>query len=141
MPAIDLCAKQLISIGPDATLQEAARLMKEHQVGSLVVCEADGEDTPIGFLTDRDIVLYALAEERPLTTSVRDIMTGKVIHVSKDEGIADMVDKMESEGVRRMVVTDEDGAACGVVSADDILQLVAREINCLGRIAQQQSFA
>ncbi len=65
-------------------------------------------------------------------------MSKNVVKVRRSEGIASVVDQMEQEGVRRMVIVDDVGEACGLVSADDIIQLVARELNGLGRLVGQQ---
>ncbi len=139
MPVSDLCSKNLVCIESGETLKHAAQLMKKHHTGGLIVIEANGRKKPIGVLTDRDIVLGVVAENQPLTTKVDEVMSTDIVKVTKEKGIAEVVDEMETHGVRRMIVVDEAGNACGLVSSDDILQLVARELNGLGRIAQRQS--
>lgn len=138
MPISDLCSKNLVFVERGASLQYAARLMKKHHVGGIVVVESNGKNKPVGILTDRDIVLSVVAENLPLSTKVQDVMSRDVVMVTRGNGIADVVDQMESKGVRRMIVVDDVGNACGLVSSDDILQLVAREMNNLGRLVGRQ---
>lgn len=138
MPISDLCTKNLVSVEKGASLQYAAQLMKRHHVGSIVVVESNGKNKPIGMLTDRDIVLGVVAENLPLDTKVQEVMSSNIATVAKGSGIAEVVDQMESKGLRRMIVVDDAGNACGLVSSDDILQLVAREMNGLGRLVERQ---
>jgi predicted transcriptional regulator len=138
MPISDLCSKNVVCVERNASLQYAAQLMKNHHVGGIVVVESSGKHKPIGILTDRDIVLHVVAESRSLSTRVEEIMSKGVIQVKKDDGIASVVERMEREGVRRLVVVDDSGNACGVVSSDDVLQLVAKEMNGLGRLVERQ---
>lgn len=138
MSISDLCSKNLICVERGATLQYAAQLMKQHHVGGVVVVESNGTNKPVGVLTDRDIVLGIVAENLPLSARVQDIMSKNIIKVTKDVGIATVIDQMNHEGVRKMIVVDEVGNACGLVSTDDILQLLARELNSLGRLVEKQ---
>lgn len=138
MPVSDLCSKNLVCVEKGASLQYAAQLMKKHHVGGVVVVESNGKSKPVGMLTDRDIVLGIVAENLPLSTKVQDVMSTDIVKVSKGKGIAEVVDQMESKGVRRVILVDDAGNACGLVSSDDILQLVAREMNGLGRLVTRQ---
>lgn len=138
MPVSDLCSKNIACIEQGSTLQNAAQLMKKNHVGGLIVVESNGKNKPVGIITDRDITLGAVAENLSMNTKVKEVMSKNIFTVPKNEGIAEVVDRMEREGVRRMIVIDNSGNACGLVSSDDILQLVAREINGLGRLVQRQ---
>lgn len=138
MPIADLCSNKLISIDRKATLQQAAQMMKDHHVGGIVVVEANGQGKPVGILTDRDIVLNVVAENLPINTPVQEVMSKNIVKVAKWDGIAEVVEQMESSGVRRMIVVDESGHACGLVSADDILQLVSQELSGLGSLISKQ---
>lgn len=138
MPISDLCSKELVCVESESTILYAAQLMKRHHVGGVVVVELGERKKPTGILTDRDIVLGVVAENLPATTKVKEIMSLGALTVPKGRGIADVVDKMESKGVRRVVVVDGSGVACGMVSLDDILQLVAREVTGLCSIMNRQ---
>ncbi|MFZ3229092.1 MAG: CBS domain-containing protein [Pseudobdellovibrio sp.] len=138
MPIIDLCSRELISVERNASLQFAAQLMKKHHVGGLVVVETNGFSKPVGIITDRDIVLNVVADKLPFDTKVGAIMSNNVVSIQAKTGIAEAVEAMERARVRRMVVVDSLGNACGLVSADDILRLIAKEINGLGNLYQKQ---
>ena len=138
MPISDLCTTDLVCIEKDATLKHASQLMKKHHVGGLVVVEANNKSKPVGILTDRDIVLSVVAENLSPNMKVQDIMTKELVKVHKKEGISKVIEIMEDKAVRRMIVVDEAGNACGLVSSDDILQLVSKELNGLGRLVQKQ---
>lgn len=138
MPISDLCSKELVSMQKGATLQDAARLMKKHHVGGIVVVESQESNKPVGIITDRDIVLHVVADGLPVSTSVQTVMSKDIAKVSAGAGIAEVVDQMEEKAIRRMIVVDKAGMACGLVSSDDILQLVARELNGLGKLVGRQ---
>ena len=105
-------------IDPEATLMEAARMMRDEDIGSIPVVR-DGR--PIGMLTDRDMVIRALAEGRDCrTTQVRDIMTGEVTCCREDERLEDAAEIMEHRQIRRLLVLDGDDRLCGIVSLGDL---------------------
>jgi CBS domain-containing protein len=106
------------TIEPNATLQLAAGRMKDIQVGFLMVYE-EGSGL-LGVITDRDIVVRAIAEGAPPTTSVRDVMTLQAVWCYEDAALSEAVALMELRGVRRLVVLDEKLRLAGVLSVDDV---------------------
>ena len=107
----------LRTVGPDATLTEAAREMRDGDVGPVLIL--DGDD-PFGILTDRDIVVRAIAEGGASdTTKVRDIATRGVIGVEADQEIDAAVELMRENDIRRLLVT-EGGRPIGIVSIGDL---------------------
>lgn len=124
----DLMTSEVISIGPEADLVEAARLMRKHHVGFLVVIEAGrrGSGTLAGVLTDRDIVVQTLARDVDAhAVTVRDIMTTEVLTGKEDEDVATLLTHMRRAGIHRVPVIDGACVVRGVVSIDDILRYVA----------------
>lgn len=106
------------SIGPDATLAEAARLMADHDIGVLPVVTSK---EPLGMLTDRDIVVRAIAEGRdPAHTQVRDVMTLGVATVADYQNAEDAARLMSEQQVRRVLVVDRDNCCVGIVSLGDL---------------------
>lgn len=129
----EICTREVVYIGRNESAAEAARLMRRHHVGSLVVLdppEAGGK--PAGVVTDRDvtvgIVALGLDAER---TPVEGLMRPAVSCIREDEGLGRAVALMRSQGVRRLPVVDAQGVLVGIVSADDLLELVAEEISGL----------
>lgn len=104
---------------PDATLEEAARKMRELDVGSLPVCADDGRLA--GILTDRDITIRGVATGKdPRTACVCDVMTPGIVHCFEDQDVQDVAQLMEERQIRRLVVLDHDNRTVGIVSLGDL---------------------
>jgi CBS domain-containing protein len=106
------------TIGPDETLEAAARAMKQLDVGALLV---RGDEGVVGILTDRDIVVRAVAEGRsPAEATVRGAMTPQVIECSEDDDLERAATRMAQGAVRRLAVVDASRELVGVLSIDDV---------------------
>lgn len=117
------CNRDPVTITRDAEIREAARRMRTHHVGALVVAE---EGRPVGIVTDRDLVVEVLAQEVPDDTlTVGDVMTREVGTVGEREGLSEALVRMGELGVRRLPVVDDEGCLIGLVSLDDILECYA----------------
>jgi len=117
----DLMKPNVQSIGGGETVHRAAELMMLANVGFLPVC--DGERRVIGTITDRDIVLRAVAKDRsPETCRVEEVMTSPVIACRSDDELTWAEQLMIQHQVSRMVITDQDGALRGVISLSDIAE-------------------
>ena len=126
--------KNITYCEPETKIAEVARIMKEDDVGTVLVLEAG---VPKGIITDRDIVLRSVAEHLDSkTTPVERIMTRGVETVTSDQGIYDVAHKMKSASVRRIVVVDGSGNALGVLSFDDVFDLLTEELNDLREAVQ-----
>ena len=122
----EMCSKPVVTVSPQATITEAARLMRQHHVGALVVVN---DDAPRGMLTDRDITLRIVAEGRdPAKVRVADVMHGNVATLTEDQGIYDAAKLFSARGVRRLPVVDRRGTAIGILALDDLLMLLGREM-------------
>jgi CBS domain-containing protein len=119
--------RDIVTIGPDATLREAAVTLRDRGIGCLVVVDADG--VAVGILTDRDLCLRAVAWERdPSTTRVREVMTEDVRGVDRDAPQAEWPAPMRRLGVRRVPLFDEERRPCALYSADDWLRWLSLRI-------------
>ena len=136
MTAGAICVRDVVIAGPAMPLQEAACLMRDYHVGSLVVAEEiDGKTTPVGILTDRDLVVEVLAKGLDAEqVTVGDVMSDHLMLVVENESLWDVIQRMRSEGVRRVPVVDGKGALVGILSVDDMLQLLGDELSALGRL-------
>jgi CBS domain-containing protein len=138
----EFCTREVIIIRKDGTVIEAARLMRDHHVGDLVVVEErEGQRIPIGILTDRDIVVEVVAKEANYLPSlvVGDVMSMELMTVAEHESLADALKGMCSRGVRRIPVVNKDGALEGILSLDDMLEQLCEELTDITRlIAWQQ---
>ena len=107
-------------IDPESTLREAAKKMQEFDCGSLVVGR---DEKPEGMLTDRDIVIWGLAQDHnPDQTRVSDIMTTDVITCYEDQTVEQAADIMSEGDVRRLVTLSRDNKVVGVLSIADIIK-------------------
>ena len=133
MPIGEICTRDVVCAKRDTTVKTAARLMREHHVGSIVVVEEpEDKRIPTGIVTDRDIVVAVVALGLdPEVIQIGDIMGANLVSVKEDWGIAEVVELFQLKGVRRLVVTDSDGYLVGIVAADDVLSLLAEEMSAL----------
>jgi len=130
-----LCNRAVVTIHRQATVEDAARLMRSNHIGDVVVVDAADTNVPVGILTDRDIVVEVIAPGRAAAqTSVGSIMTSPVLTLREDDGLMQALDKMSQRGVRRAPVVDRDGRLRGLISVDDLVRLLARELAKVGAL-------
>jgi len=137
MPVGEICVRDVVIAGPETTAREAAQLMAKHHVGNLVVVreEVGGRVTPVGIVTDRDIVRNVVAEELdPAAFVLSDLVYRDLVTVREDQGVFECMQQMRINGIRRMPVVDADGGLVGIVSLDDLVQLLAEEMSELGKL-------
>lgn len=133
MNVSEIMSKHVICVNQDEPVSAAARLLKRHNLGSLPVCDPDGQLR--GMITDRDIVLRCIAgESDPNLTKIYEIMSRSVAFATPDESIEQAASKMSSEQVRRLPVV-ENGVPIGMVSVCDML----RSQRCEAEAAQALS--
>jgi CBS domain-containing protein len=132
----EICNRDVVVVEKNATVQEAARLMRQYHVGDLVVtAERDGVRVPVGLITDRDIVLEVLGEGVEINAvSVGDIMSDKLITTHEEDELWDSLQRMRIAGVRRLPVVDERGGLQGIVTLDDVIELLADELAQVAKV-------
>ena len=126
MQVASLFAKPVVTVGPRAPIRTAAGLMREHNVGALVVATGD---RPVGIITDRDIALALCERGFSTDESVQRVMSCPVETLRAEDGIYDAAHRMMELGVRRLPVVDEAGRMVGLVSLDDLLLMLSRALN------------
>ena len=116
----EIMSQRLQRVQGDASVAGAASLMDRHDIGCLAVAK-DKEEQIIGTLTDRDIVIRAIAAEKdPKTTSVSEIMTANPVFCQADESVEQVAQRMKAGKIRRIIVKDESGQPVGMVSLGDL---------------------
>lgn len=114
----DIMSQTVIKIHPQESVAVAARLLANHNIGVLPVCDRDGK--LCGVVTDRDLVTRCIASNRsPLETRVQDIMTGRLVTASPNMDVAVAAYLMGREQIRRLPILDN-GQLCGMVSVGDL---------------------
>ena len=113
-------------VGEHDTLDAAARIMRELDVGALPVCGDD--DRLHGIVTDRDIVVKCLATGGdPAVMTAGELAQGRLFTASADAGIGEVLDSMERHQVRRMPVLDQDKRLVGMISEADVARNLPEE--------------
>jgi CBS domain-containing protein len=139
MPIGDICVREVVTATRDTTIQQAAQLMRENHVGDLLVVETNGKRRPIGIVTDRDIVVAVVAPNLdPAALSLGEIMGPELETAPEDQGVFETIHQMRTAGVRRIPVVTEDGSLAGIVSIDDLVQLLAEEMTELAKLISRE---
>jgi CBS domain-containing protein len=130
MSAGEYCNREVVVVLKSEPVSEAISLMRSHHVGDVVVVETTATGAkPVGILTDRDIVLEILAEGVDLgTVSIGDVMSYELVTVTEDTKLIDTIKLMRDKGVRRIPVVNQQGELEGLLSVDDILELLAEQL-------------
>jgi CBS domain-containing protein len=119
MKVEEVMTPDVVMVGPNATLAEAAQLMRREDIGPLPVCE---HGQVFGMLTDRDIAIRAVAEGRdPEATLVRDVMTADLVCCFADDEVREAARLMQETQLRRLLVIDDQRHLVGIVSLADIV--------------------
>lgn len=136
----EICSRVVLIARRETPVSEAARLMRQHHVGALVIVDQSDGARPVGVVTDRDMVVEVLAENvAPGKLTVGDIMSADIVNVGAQDGVFETIGLMQGKGVRRVVVTDDAGQLIGIVSLDDLLEVLAEELIGLAKtIAGEQ---
>ncbi len=129
MPIADLIQREVHCLPPDATCQEAAKLMQSEDIGSVVIV---ADEQPVGIITDRDLVTRVLASGCAVDkTLIGDVMSCEPIFLEGDRSIERAIHTMEEYGIRRLIVVDDEGLLEGLISFDDLFQMLALQLRAL----------
>jgi CBS domain-containing protein len=139
MTAGDVCNRHVVITTADMRVVEAADLMKAHHVGDLVVVrQPDGERVPIGILTDRDIALSVGRLVRHPELKVLDVMSANLVTSGEGENLYDVLKRMQSHGIRRLPIVNERGGLEGIVTFDDVIELLSEELTDLAKLVVRE---
>jgi CBS domain-containing protein len=136
----EICSRDVVIARREESVREAAELMRRHHVGDIVVVEErSGSRVPVGIVTDRDIVVAIVAKGLdPEKLTLGDIVARELTVAQDTLGVAETVELMRSRGIRRVPIIDASGALVGIVSGDDILDLMAEELTALARMVSRE---
>ncbi len=135
----DFCNTEVVVVGRSTGVLEAARLMRAHHVGDLVVVEnVEVRKGPVGIVTDRDLVLEVMAQDvNPEVITVGDVMSQTLHSIHDTADLLDTLELMASEGVRRLPIVNASGELEGILTMDDLLWVMAEQmrglVNVIGR--------
>jgi CBS domain-containing protein len=140
MPISEICNREVVIVQRNNTILEAAQLMRQHHVGDVVVVEErGGVKVPVGIVTDRDLVVEIMAPAIDQTViTVGDIMVTELATVKENAGLSETIEYMRAKGVRRVPVVDKGGGLVGILTLDDLLELLAEELLALARLVRHE---
>ena len=136
----EICTPDVVYCSADSTALAAARLMRERHVGDVVVVdEPNGDQVPLGVVTDRDLVVEVIAREQdPAKVTVREIMRTPVVVAQATEEVSQAVERMKVHGVRRIPVMGDSQRLVGILCLDDLLKQIAAEAGTLVDIVSRE---
>jgi len=133
------CKRKTFTISEDASLIDAANLMEHNNIGFLVVKD-DSDNIPIGTITDRDIVTKVISKRLdPESIKVGDVMSGDLLILNNEDSIKETIELMRTKGVRRAPIIENE-EIIGLVSIDDLIIILAEELNGLGELIKKQIY-
>ena len=132
------CSREVVVASKDSTIIDVARLMRQHHVGDVVIVDSNGngdQPKPIGIITDRDIVVELIACEVSLdAVSVGDAMSFELITARELDSIWETLHRLGTKGVRRIPVVNDEGGLEGILTVDDLLEMLAEELILLAKV-------
>jgi len=138
MGVVKCCREQVVAVSLDTPALDVAKTMGERSVGSVVVIS--GDNKPRGILTDRDLAVRVMAQEKnPGEVRAEEIMTRDVVTFQDSMGIYEAIQKMTDAGIRRMPIVDDTGKLIGIVTMDDIIRMLGEEMAAIAKNIEKQS--
>ena len=135
MPIDNLARSDVVTASIDESVHELAAMMHDEDVGSIVITDNE----PVGIVTDRDLTMQVLGEQAdPDELMAEDVMSDGLQTIEHDAGFYEATELMSEHGIRRLPVTDADGALHGIITADDLNELLAEEHQALAKVIQAQ---
>ena len=117
----DIMTKDVVTVSPEATIQEVAQLMKEADIGPILIVDNEQSRTLVGIMTDRDIVLKVIADgQDPKTTPVGEAMSKKLVTVRPEDDVDVAMKAMAQFQLRRIPVVGENMTLLGIISQADV---------------------
>jgi len=137
----EVCNREVIVVQRDEAIMDAVQLMRQYHVGDVVIVEErQGERLPVGILTDRDIVVELLAQQVDLdAVSVGDAMSYELLTLNEEAELLDALKQMRARGVRRAPVVSSRGALIGIITLDDLLELLMEQVaDLVGLVSRER---
>jgi CBS domain-containing protein len=140
IPVGKICECEVIVVSPDTSIQEAARLMKDNNVGALVVVKDQKNKSFVcGMLTDRDIVTRLLTDNAEVAKiKVKDAMTKEVETIYEDQTVKSAINLMQEKSVRRVPIIDHEEKLCGIAVIDDLILLISDQLQGVAELIRRQ---
>jgi CBS domain-containing protein len=132
--------KNVVTVPENATMLEAAKAMRDHHVGSVIVVDQKaGRKIPLGIITDRDIVVSTSAFGIPPNSIyVKDVMSSTLVTAKKSDSLNHVLNLMKEHGVKRIPLTDSEGVLMGIVSTHELMAVLSDELSEVVKVTERQ---
>lgn len=132
----EICIREVVIARATDSIYKAAQLMRDYSVRTVIITE---NRHPIGILTDRDITIRVVAEGNdPHQSLVKDVMSARLLTVRESASVGDGIRIMRGRGIRRLPVIDQQGKLVGMVTLDDLIDLLAEEMSALAGLIRYE---
>ncbi|MBF8302296.1 MAG: hypothetical protein HW396_577 [Candidatus Dadabacteria bacterium] len=132
----NMCRKEIVCVNLGTNVKEAAKFMEEKNVGSIIVV---GGGKPVGIVTDRDILLRVVNKGLdPEKSSVDDVMTKEIVTLKEGMGLFEALEQVKGKGIRRFPIVDARGNLKGIMTLDDIIYLLGKEMADVASIIERE---
>jgi CBS domain-containing protein len=133
-----LCRREIVCVDVNTTVLQATEMMEDMNVGCVIVIQ---NDRPVGIVTDRDVVLRVVNKKLDAAKCVvGDIMSLEVVTLKQNTGLYDALEQIKESGsrVRRFPIVDENGAIKGIITLDDVIDLLGKEMSDVAAIIESE---
>ncbi len=138
----NMCRKDVVTVGPETMVSDVTKLMEEKNIGSVIVKNIiEGADREkFGIVTDRDIALRVINNNLdPANTPIDDVMTQNlVLTLREDMGLFEALELVRKSAIRRFPIVDIDGNLKGILTLDDIIRLLGKEMADVANIIENE---
>ena len=115
----DVMIEKIASLDYSSMIKDAAKLMDDKNIGSIIVTR---EELPIGILTERDFVKRIASKEKPLTSSIEEVMSSPLISIDPDETVWEAAEKMKTNNIHKLPVL-QDNKIVGIITTSDLVEI------------------
>lgn len=136
----EFCNREVVVIESAESVKAAATLMRKHHVGDVVLVEKRlGKIVPVGIVTDRDLVVEVMAQDlKPEALTVRDIVIENIQFTHENDSLLEALNLMKTKGIRRLPVVSHEHALVGIISIDDVTDLLTEMLGFVAGVSQRQ---
>lgn len=138
----EFCVREVIECTRKTSALELSQIMRQSHVGDVVVVDQpNGKKIAVGIVTDRDLAVEVMANERdPALVTAGDLIGRKLITVGEGSDVYETAELMRYEGVRRVPVVDDQGGLAGIVTMDDLLRIIGEQLALLAQVIGRERF-
>ena len=132
----NLCRREVVVVNQGTPIKEAVKFMEEKNIGSVIVV---GGGKPVGIATDRDILLRVVNKGLdPEKSSVDEVMTKEIVTLKEGMGLFEALEQVKGKGIRRFPIVDARGNLKGIMTLDDIIYLLGKEMADVASIIERE---